>query len=314
MHRVLDWDDLRFLLAIRDGGSASAAARRLGVDKATVARRVAGLEQALGVRLLVRRASGWRLTTAGERAAGVARDVERRIVALRADFAGQAGAPRTSVSVTAPHWFCTELLVPALPELLDGAPWLDVSITATSRVLDMAQREADLAVRNSRPESGDFVVRRAGELGSALYASRAYVKRRPLPVGRDGWAQHHLIGYPHRVAYNPGFRWLDEMLGEVAGVTRTDDAQALCRAIEAGLGIGVVPCLLGDRSRELVRVGAERHSETIWLVAPTEMAGTRAVKKTFSFVASVFRRHASALVGDEPVAGSSRASSPARRA
>jgi DNA-binding transcriptional LysR family regulator len=294
---VIDWDDLRFLLAIRESGSASSAARKLGVDKATVARRVSGLETELGVRLLVRRASGWRTTAAGERAASLAKDVSRRVLELRSEFAGVAGAPRTTVSVTAPHWFCSELLLPALPGLLEEAPWLDVVVAATSRVLSMAQRDADVALRNSRPEQGDFVVRKAGELGSALYAARAYAKKHRFPSSRSGWSQLRLVAYPERVTYVPGFRWLEELAPETAGIVRTDDARALAVALKAGLGVGVIPCFIGDREQSLVRFGQERHTENIWLVSQSELAATRAVKLTMSFIASIFAKHRAALVG-----------------
>jgi DNA-binding transcriptional LysR family regulator len=294
---VLDWDDLRFLLAIRDAGSASSAARALGVDKATVARRLTGLERALGVRLLVRRSSGWKLTASGERAAGVAKELDRRIVALRADFAGRRGAPRVGVSVTAPHWFCAELVLPALPKLLQEAPWIDLTVAATSRVVSMAQREADIAVRNLKPEQGDFVVRRAGELGSALYASRGYAKHNPRPRVAGDWSRHRVVAYLDRVTYVPGFRWLDELVGAVASVVRTDDAQGLCAAVEAGLGIGVLPCFLADRAKDLVRMSEQVHRETIWLVSPSELASTRAVKLAFAFLAGEFRLRARALAG-----------------
>ncbi len=292
-----DWDDFRFLLAIHECGSATSAARRLGVDKATVGRRASSLESALGVRLLVRRASGWTPTPAGNRVAGAAREIERRIAELRSDFAGEHGAPRTVVSLTAPHWFCSELLLPALPELLGDAPWLDVSVAATSRVLSLPQREADVALRNARPTQGDFVVRKAGELGSAIYVSKAYAKKHAAPKTRSEWGRHRLVGYPDRVTYVPGFAWLDELAASRAGIVRTDDAKNIARALRAGVGIGVIPCVLGDADPALVRFGAEIHREMIWLVSPSELAGTRAVKVTSSFVAGIFKRHARALAG-----------------
>jgi DNA-binding transcriptional LysR family regulator len=294
---MVDWDDLRFLLAIESGGSATSAARKLGVDKATVARRVTRLEQSLGVRLLTRKASGWTPTTAGLRAASAAREIERRIATLGADFAGRHGAPRTTVSITAPHWFCTEVLFPVLGELTAQAPWMDLTAVATSRVLNLAQREADVALRNSRPDQGDFIARRAGELGSALYASRAYVRRARPPRNDEDWSDHRLVGYADRITYLPGFRWLEEKAGSAAGITRTDDAKALCAAIRAGSGVGVVPCFLGDREPDLVRFLPEVQRETIWLVSPSELAGTRAVKLTLGFVASLFKRNATELAG-----------------
>jgi DNA-binding transcriptional LysR family regulator len=293
----LEWDDLRFLLAVCECGSASSAARKLTVDKATVVRRVSRLEQVLGVRLLIRKASGWSPTAAGRLAAATARRVNGDVAALRSEFSDVQGAPRTQVSVTAPHWFCAALLLPDLPRLIRDAPWIDLTLAATSRVLDLAQREADVALRNSRPELGDFVVRRAGELGSTLYASRVYAKKNPRAAAPTSWSSHRFVGYADRLSYVPAFAWLDEAAGVGAGVTRADDAGTLLRAIAAGLGVGVLPCVLGDRAPELVRFGEDVSRETIWLVSPSEAAGTRAVKLALAFVADVFKRNARTLAG-----------------
>ncbi len=293
----LEWDDLRFLLAVCDAGSASAAARKLSVDKATVVRRVGRLEQILGVRLLLRKASGWTPTPAGRLTAAAARKVNGEVTSLCSEFSGAEGAPRTTVSVTAPHWFCAELLLPDLPGLTRDAPWIDLTVAATSRVLDLAQREADVAVRNRRPEQGDFMVRRAGELGSTLYASRAYAKKHPRPEASNVWSGHRFVGYPDRISYVPGFDWLDEVVASGAGITRADDANSILSAVRAGVGVGVLPCVLGDRDRELVRFGEEVRRETIWLASPTEAAGTRAVKVVLGFVADVFKRNARVLAG-----------------
>jgi DNA-binding transcriptional LysR family regulator len=202
------------------------------------------------------------------------------------------------VSVTAPpHWFCAELLLPDLPGLIRDAPWIDLTVAATSRVLDLAQREADVAVRNRRPEQGEFVVRRAGELGSTLYASRGYAKKHPRPEPSSAWSGHRFVSYPDRISYVPGFDWLDEVVASGAGITRTDDANSILSAVRAGVGVGVLPCVLGDRDRELVRLGDEVRRETIWLASPTEAASTRAVKVVLGFVADVFKRNARVLVG-----------------
>jgi DNA-binding transcriptional LysR family regulator len=297
MHLMIDWDDLRVFLAVCADGSVTAAARTLRVDKATVVRRVDRLEQNLGIRLLVRKASGWTPTVLGVRTAAAARSMSGALGALTSQLAGQPGVPRTTVTLTAPHWFCSELLLPASSELVREAPWIDLTIAATSRVLDLPQREADLAIRNVRPAHGELIVRRAGELGSAMYASRQLARRR-ADDGQDvDFTELRLVGYVDRVTYVPGFAWLEQAVGHARGITRLDDAQAICVALAAGLGVGVVPCFLGDRAKALARFGETVERETIWLVSPAELAGTRAVKVVSRFVLELFRRHADALRG-----------------
>jgi DNA-binding transcriptional LysR family regulator len=201
------------------------------------------------------------------------------------------------VNITAPQWFCCELLLPRVSRLLRDAPWIDLVVAATSRMLDLSQREADIAIRNSRPQHGDFVVRRAGELGSTLYASRVYAQKHRHPNSGNSWAGHRFVGYPDRVAYPPAFHWLDEAAASGAGITRVDDAGAVLCAIASGLGVGVLPCVLGDRAPELVRFGEQVVREAIWLVSPSEAASTRAVKLALAFIFDVFQKNAAELSG-----------------
>jgi DNA-binding transcriptional LysR family regulator len=294
---MFDWDDLRFLLAVHNSGSASAAARALRVDKATVSRRIAALERAVGVRLLDRRVSGWSPTAPGRRVIAAANAVDARLAALLADLGDGPLGPRARVRFTAPQWFCTEVLLPALGGLHAAAPWLDLDITAGSRVVNLAEREAEVGLRNRRPPRGEFVVRKAGELGSALYASKAYLAERAALRTRDDLRGQRAIGYPDALTYVPDFLWLNAMADRLGPVLRVDDAQALAAAIRSGLGVGVVPCLLGDRDGTLVRLLGEHHRETIWLVAPIELARTRAVRAVLSFVAALFHDNARALSG-----------------
>jgi DNA-binding transcriptional LysR family regulator len=244
---------------------------------------------------MARRASGWRPTRVGDRVARAAEVMEGEVKALLADLAGKHGSPRTTVSITAPHWFCRRLLLPAVPSLIEEAPWLDLAIAASSRVMNLAQREADVAVRNRRPAEGNFVVRRAGELGSALYASARYVDRHG-PIDASRATGHALVGFHDRVSYVPAFEWLEHAATDASSVMRADDSEAIFEAVRAGVGAGVVPCLIGDSDRALRRMSPIHH-ETIWLVSPIELAGTRAVKMTLSFLAEVFRRNARQLAG-----------------
>jgi len=105
------------------------------------------------------------------------------------------------------------------------------------------------------------------------------------------------VGYPDRLSYVPGFAWLDEALSAHIPPLRVDDAYAITAALGAGAGLGVIPCFLGDRDNSLVRVAGEAHIETIWLVAPIELARTRAVRKVMAFVADAFAANAKELRG-----------------
>jgi DNA-binding transcriptional LysR family regulator len=250
----------------------------------------------VGTRLFDRKASGWTPTAAGRKTLAAARRVDADVASLVGELGGIAGTVRVGVRLTAPHWFCSEVLLPRIAAFQGAERWIDLNLSARSRVADLAEREAEIGLRNIRPPRGDYVVRKAGELGSALYASRKWLAGRPPIVGRDDVLRERLVGYPDRVSYVPGFGWLDEALGGRAPL-RVDDASAIAAALRAGAGLGVIPCLLGDRDPALARVTGEMDVESIWLVAPIELARTRAVRKVMSFVAEAFAANQRALRG-----------------
>lgn len=292
----MDWDDLRYLVAVADRGSASAAARGLGVDKGTVSRRVASLEHAVGARLFDRKASGWSPTAAGRKAVDAARRVDAGVAALLADLGGASEAARVGVRLTAPQWFCSEILLPRIAAFQGAERWIDLNLSARSRVADLAEREAEVGLRNVKPARGEFVVRKAGDLGSAIYASRKWLSARPPVVNRDDVLKQRIVGYPDRISYVPGFDWIDMGFNRHPPL-RVDDAFAIAAALRAGAGLGVIPCFLGDRDSALQRVTDEIHREAIWLVAPIELARTRAVRKVIAFTVQAFAANTAALRG-----------------
>jgi DNA-binding transcriptional LysR family regulator len=294
---MLDWGDLRFFLAVAERGSASAAARSLGVDKGTVSRRVSALERSVGVRLFDRKASGWSLTPAGRKALGPTRRVDAAISVMQTEIGGTTPEARAPVRLTAPQWFCSEVLLPRITLLQNAERWIDLNLSARSRVADLSEREAEVGLRNVRPPRGEFVVRKAGELGSAIYGARRLLDTRPPIVRREDVLGERLVGYPDRLTYVKGFDWLNLAMGNKVPALRVDDALAIASAIHSGAGLGVIPCFLGDRDPELRRVTDEWYTELIWLVAPRELARTLAVRKVIGFVAETFAANARALKG-----------------
>lgn len=293
---MIDWDDLRFLRAVGQSGSVSAAARVMAVDKATVSRRIAGLEHALGMRVLDRRASGWRFTAAGARFAALAEGFEGQLAELAADLAGEGGL-RARVRFSAPQWFCNSVLLPHLRELRAKAAWLDLDINPTSRVLNLAERETEVALRNLLPAKGEYVIRRAGELGSAFYASRRFVAERGPFDDVKAWDGVAVVGHPDKLTYLPEFDWFNAMQGRWGPILRVGDAETMVQAVAGDLGVAVLPCLLGERHPGLQRLFPPVARQTIWLVAPIDVGRTRPVHLVLDFVAGIFRRNATALAG-----------------
>jgi DNA-binding transcriptional LysR family regulator len=289
----VDWDDLRYLLAVHRAGSLTRAARTLRVDKATVGRRLTALSQTLGAEVIEHLPRGVRLTRAGELAAATAERVDAEIAALQ----GEAGGGDASVRLTAPIWFAKHVLMPALPAFRKRHPKVELGLLSTSDVLDLPGRRADVALRNLRPTQAGLVVKPAGTLGSGLYASRTYLAERGRPRGRNDLASHHLLAYENRITYVPELAWLER--AQVPVSFRATDALALLEATLGGLGIAVLPCFLGDAEPSLERLTPlGLGHEEIMIVTHESARKSPAVRAAVDWLAALWKQHAARLAGE----------------
>jgi len=255
---AIDWDDLRYVLAVQRAGTLIAAARALSVDKATVSRRIAALEESLGVRLFDRKPDGYGVTPHGEQVLAAVTEIDQTIATLAARLGDQRGDSAGVVHLTVPQFFASRVLFPALPAFRARHPGIELVVNASSSVLNIAQREAEVGLRNTRPDQSSVMVRRVGVLGAALYASRAYLERRGTPATPAQIGQHELVAWDRAFTFVPLFAWMEGSGARVA--LRVNDAAVLADAVAAGIGLGVLPRLLGDEHADLVRLDAFGHS------------------------------------------------------
>lgn len=293
---MTNWDDLRHLLALHQAGSLARAGELLGVDKATIGRRLDALERSLGATLVQRLPSGYRLTDHGQRALETAREMADAMTTLTADIGGLDQRARGVVRVTAPAWFCRHVLIPALPGFRDANPEVELQFLTTNVVVSMTRREADLAVRNVRSSERGLASRRLGELVSALYGARTYLDRVGRPEQLEAIAALHMISYQDRLTYVEGFAWLEALNAPVA--FRASDTLALAEACQAGLGACVLPCYVGDSDPALERIDcAGNNSEAIWLIVPQDIKHRLTIRLTMQWIAGLFADHQHVLSG-----------------
>jgi DNA-binding transcriptional LysR family regulator len=293
----LDWGDLRFFLELARSGSLSGAARRLGVDRNTVARRVSALESALGLTLFERGPQGWSRTASGEELASLASRVEENVLALarHADAADRelSGTVRLT---TATH-ICADLLVPALPALRQRHPRLVLEVAVDQRLFDLTRREADLALRLGRPREAGLVMRKLGELAYGLYAARGHPAARR---GRTDLRTDPFVGFDDSLAGVPQERWLARLAPERRVVFRCNSSLSLLAAARAGMGVALLPCFLAGRERELVRLQApEPLCHELWILFHGDLGQTPRVRAVIDWVDEVVRRARPALLGEE---------------
>ncbi|MBR0847338.1 LysR family transcriptional regulator [Bradyrhizobium diazoefficiens] len=285
------WDDVRFFLAVARAGSLSGAARTLGVGHVTVGRRIALLEKQLGVTLLNRNPDGFVVTSAGEAILRQCTAMESAAMDLERTVAGRDARLTGSVRVTATEALAYQVIAPAVAALRETHPALRVDLIVGVRSLDVARREADLAVRFARPSASDLVCRKLGEVAFALYASKRYLARKGTPKQGAGLADFDLITFTGAPpAMSPFF--MGEQLEGARIALRCDTPFVQLRAAASHGGIAEAACCLGDAMPDLVRVWPDRAParRVLWLIMHQDMQRAARVRAVSGAISEAFRR------------------------
>ncbi len=289
----VDWDDLKYLLAVADAGALAPAAKALAVDPSTVSRRITALEKALGAELVARTPEGMTLTAAGQAAATVARRVDGELAALAAELAGSLDVPTGVARVSTTEAFAANVMRAVAP-LHAKYPRLQIDVVPAHQAVDLRRREADLAVRMFRDEHDGLALRRLGQLGWSLYATRQYIDAHP--PGRGLLDGHTVIGYTETAM--PGARWLAEHAKPEAVRMRTTSPGAALEAALADLGVCTVPCYLADRETGLVRLTDQvvAHSDVYAVFLP-ERRGDAKLRVIIDALVAMFAADGVRLAG-----------------
>jgi len=297
----MNWDDLRYVLALSTHGSLARTAKTLGVDHTTVGRRVEQAERGLGVRLFTRTSTGYVPTADAERLLADLRGVEDAVIGLERSASARKSTIDGTVRVTSPETFGCLYLAPRLATLRREHPGLSIELHSTGKVLDLARREADVAVRMFRSAHESLVVKRVGSLGYGLYASKDYLARRPLKRASE-LRDHPLLSSEA----GPGAldaKWLERLSQGAKPALVCDLSMALLEACRASAGIAVLPRYVGDREPGLVHVTAtlgaipEAPTETIWITVHKDMRDTPRVRVVLDHLAKTIAADATLLVG-----------------
>ena len=207
----MNWDDVRIFLAVARHGQILGAARALGLNHATVARRLTALETSLGSKLFSRRTNGSDLSEEGERFLVHAERMESAMLAAN-EAVGADSRIDGTVRVGAPDGFGVAFLAPRLAELLERHPGLRVELVPVPRAFSLSRREADIAVTLERPREGRLVARKLTDYRLGLYAAPDYLARQGTPRTREDLAGHRLVGYVEDLLYTASLDYTGEFL------------------------------------------------------------------------------------------------------
>ena len=298
----MDWDDLRYFLALIRQKSLAGAAKHLHVTQTTVGRRLASLEARLGVRLVQRTSEGYVPTLAGEavrqhveRAETELDSVERAVGGLDLRLGG-------TVRVASTPLLASHVLAPCAAALYTRYPEISMELLSHLPVPHLAVREADIFVQLRRFDQAGLVVRRIGTLAFGLYASLAYLNRHGDPDANEGCAGHHLVAMQDESELPEQASWLADVAGRAKVLLRTDSRETLFwAALQAG-GIALLPRFRGDREPALRRLEtlSPPPGAGVWLAVHENIRHMPRIRAVLDCMVETFRRTASTMDPNRP--------------
>lgn len=291
----MNWDDLRFVLAVSQHGSLAKAAKALHVDHTTVGRRVEAAEQSLSVTLFTRTTTGFVPTADARRLLASMHKVEDAVVAVERAAAPNPDRLEGKLTVTSPETFGVSYLAPRLSAFGVTHPGLSIDLVAAGTVLDLGRGEAEVAVRTFRSKSENLLVRKAGVVVYGLYASDDYLTRHPLR-SRESLHEHRILSAAS--ATDIEAQWLRHLNPQATPAFASALSLALAAAARASSGVAILPRYLGDAEPTLRHIPMpDEPSEPIWLTVHDDLKKTPRVRALLDFLAASLKRDAALLRG-----------------
>jgi DNA-binding transcriptional LysR family regulator len=294
----MDWDKLKVFHAAAEAGSFTHAGEQLGLSQSAVSRQVSALEQELSVALFHRHARGLILTEQGELLYRTAHEVFMKLEAARAKLTDSREKPNGELKVTTTPGIGIHWLTPRLGEFLDLFPEVRVTLITTDEELDLAMREADVAIRLRQPTQPDLIQRKLFSVHSHAYASPDYLKRFGTPRSFDQLDNHRLVVLGGTIvpAYLENRKWLTEVARDgknprVPHLT-INNVLGLLRACQRSLGIALLPDYLVEENGGLVQLFGEQDSPLLeaYFVYPEELKSVARVQAFRDFLVSNAQR------------------------
>ncbi|MCF5723771.1 LysR family transcriptional regulator [Pseudomonas syringae] len=286
----MNWDDARVFLAVCRESTLRGAARVLWVDQATVGRRINALEKSLSATLFLRTSEGYALTAVGEAALLSVEKMERSALDLQRQIQGLDDRLTGTVRVSTTDSLAIDYLIPSIAQLHAKHPDVRVQLDASTQLLSLAKREADIAVRNQRPDNPDLIARRIARWPVGLFAAQAYIDRHGIPEPGSLFEGHDLVVYQPYLQSQKDMTLVSEPLGRGRIVSTLSSSLLVRRSIAAGIGIGELP-LPSAAMEGLVRLWPERIRPVpydVWLVTHADLRHTARVRVVIDEIVAAF--------------------------
>lgn len=294
----MDWDIFRLVIAVADGGSAVAAAQRLGVNASTVLRRISRFEQENGVRLFDRRQSGYTPTAECEAVIKTAREIEQSVAGIGRDLLGRDLRLEGTLTVTTTDALLESVVAPLLVQFRRLHSQIELKVSVTTSRLNLALQDADVAVRASKQPRQTLVGQRVSGLAFAVYGLPSLIAE--LPRGKR--VRLHAapwIGVGDALRGSPVGAWMADNVPRERIVLTADTFVAVHGCAVAGGGLAVLPCCLGDQSQTLVRLmpPPEDMLSSLWVLTHEDVRNAARVKAFNEFMSRGLRSKADLMEG-----------------
>lgn len=284
--QVLQWDDLRVVLAIAEAGSLSGAGRRLGASHATLFRRLNAIERRLGVALFERSRTGYAPTPAGEDLAATATRVETEVLGAERRVVGRDLRLSGTVRVTTTDTLLMGLLSPIFAEFQRAHPEITLEVAISNQLFNLSQRDADVAVRPSAAPPEHLVGRPAGRIAQAVYA-------------RAGGSPDAWVGPDRHLGYAALDAWMAKHDVNERCCYRVDTMLGMYAAAREGVGRAVLPCYLADGDPALTRIDEPlpELATELWLLTHPDLRRVARIRAFMAFVAKALAERTALLDG-----------------
>ncbi|WP_320820743.1 LysR family transcriptional regulator [Thalassolituus sp.] len=290
------WDDTRAFLAVARHGTLSGAATELNLGIATLSRRIERLEKALKLPLFVRLQSGYQLTEEGGRLIAKAEALE----IAAADFSSEVSVQEPlngRVRLATAENLANGLILPALPEFYQQYPGITLELLTNSATVNLHRRDADLALRMVKPDTGHVTLRRLGTLGYGLYCSAEYAAQRETHPNTGSYDSDRFITWGEMETQLPAALWVERILRGRAPVLTTTSLTNQVVAAKAGLGLAVLPHFVTLDTGLLCidsNIGIE---QSIYLVVQSDLNHSRRIRAVADFLIDLVDRNQALLSG-----------------
>ncbi len=285
----MNWDDLRFFLALARQGSVSGAGRALGVKHTTVARRIRAFEERLGTRLFDRLSDGYAMTQVAENMFEHALEMEALAQAVDRDAFGHDAELSGPLKLTMAHDVADRLIVPKLRTFTEAYPHIDLQLLTTAGLVDFAAREADIAVRLTAKPPEELVGREVIRLQHGVYGTTRTLRRRTDQVD--------VILFRSDDERPP---WVTENFPNARTVLRVDDVSSMAAATRNHLGLSRMPCFMGDADAGLRRLDVPLTPSDwgVWIISHVDLRATARVRVCREFLVEIIQSQRPLIQGE----------------